>query len=125
MEYKEFIESLPKWDGEDRVTRLQQLVKVRAMHLPPKGKKSKEVDWFNFLVKQVVVSGKADAVIAGNKADELIAYLCPTTEALLRFANDLLGINNGTVLITNAKTLHAIAQNPRYKWIMTMKITSC
>lgn len=123
MEYKEFFKSLPKWDGKDRVSELQQLVKIRATHLPPRGKRSNEADWFNFVVRQVVVSGKADAVIAGNEADELIAWLCPFAEVLIEeIVDNLLSVNEGSVLVAGNKTLHAIASTPRYKWTIAMEI---
>lgn len=123
MNYKEFFDTLPVWDGEDRVAKLQQLVKIKAMHLPPRGKKSNEVDWFNFLVRQVIMSGKANCVIAGDKVEELIAYLFSFVDELKEeIASRTLCINEGVISITDINLLHIIMQMPHCKWIIAMEI---
>lgn len=118
MDYKEFFESLPKWDEEDRVATLQQLVSIKATHLPPRGKKSREIDWFNFLVK-IIMSGKASGVIAGNKANELLGYLCPFAEEPL---TGLFCCGDGSILCTSAEKLRGISNSPRQEWTMAMDI---
>lgn len=121
MDWKEFFDTLPAWDEEDRVTKLQRLVKIKATHLPVRGRKSSETDWFNFLITQVVVKGRAFSAITGDKADELITCLCPFAEECLA---DLFVIGAGRVRVTPANKPYLFSQLPRYSWVMTMEIVA-